>query len=1236
MINHQYLHTVQSQLAQFAAQNNFDTVMATAFGNRVNPTQLQQLRQQWLSGNFSIIPNIQVVSQSDLGTANGAYGASLDTIFLSADFLASATAEAITSVLLEEIGHRIDQRLNGGLDSAGDEGEIFSRLVNGENLSASVLAGLKSQNDHGVMNFRGGSIAVENAAGVTINGTLGNDIITPSFSFFRPYSTANDDTINVLAGNDYVDGGAGNDLITGGTGNDSLYGGLGNDTIGDYQGINVLNGGGGIDTYDLFAFAKDYVLNMATGATNYIGETITDFERVITGSGNDNITGTSGANYIRTGDGNDTLDGGDGDDSLDSGAGSDTVYGGAGNDTVNSDSYMEGNWIYGGDGDDSLNAIFSGNDTIYGGSGNDRIACSTGEDRVFGQGGNDYINFFLMIGSSQTTGVADGGDDIDTLEFSISSFGVSLPPNTPGLNLDMATGANNYNGVTFVNFENVVAASNAYTNDTITGTSGDNYIDGGNGNDRISSGGGNDTVVGGDGNDYVDFGSGNDYLNISLASLGDDTFIGGSGNDSLNGANSNETYDGGTGNDTIYAQGGNDYVKDYQGTNLLDGGDGNDTLDLSADVSWFARDYILDMVTGITNFAGETATNFENVYTGSGDDRITGTSGDNDIKTGAGNDTVDGGNGNDQINLGDGNDYVNITSSGNDTFEGGNGNDYLNGWVGNETYYGGLGNDTIYGQGGDDYITDYQGTNVLDGGDGNDTLEITGFTSNYILNMSTGITNVIGGIARDFEDVFTGSGNDSITGTTGNNVIKTGAGNDTINSGSGNDTVDGGDGNDRINLGDGDDYVNITSLGNDTFLGGNGNDYIDGGNGNEFFYGGAGLDTIYGRSGNDFIQGGDGLNYLDGGDGIDTVDLTYWSVGGSYDLLTETVAFDGFNYQETIANFENLNAGSGNDMIGGTDGNNIINAGAGDDEVQTRLGKDTVYGGDGNDFISGSGMGTYYGGAGDDQLRGSSGTDVFIGGLGNDLIIGDGGNDVYVLDADVDLGTDTITDLAAGGIDSLDFRSTTTKAITLNLGVFTNQLVATGVNITLLSDTSQSGVLSATLIEYAFGGALGDNLTGNSLNNYFLGGAGNDSLKGGAGRDYLTGGVDNDTFYFNGAALTGINTVAAVLGRDTISDFGVGTDKIALSKATFTAITSAVGGAIGSNFAVVNADSLAGGQSAAIVYSTGSGNLFYNANGIGIGYGTNGGNFANLANKIPITPGVPVLPALAATDFVII
>ena len=41
----------------------------------------------------------------------------------------------------------MDEVLNGNMDSAGDEGDIFSRLVRGESISASELAALQAEND---------------------------------------------------------------------------------------------------------------------------------------------------------------------------------------------------------------------------------------------------------------------------------------------------------------------------------------------------------------------------------------------------------------------------------------------------------------------------------------------------------------------------------------------------------------------------------------------------------------------------------------------------------------------------------------------------------------------------------------------------------------------------------------------------------------------------------------------------------------------------------------------------------------------------------------------------------------------------------------------------------------------------------------------------------------------------------------------------------------------------------
>lgn len=141
-----------------------------------------------------------------------------------------------------------------------------------------------------------------------------------------------------------------------------------------------------------------------------------------------------------------------------------------------------------------------------------------------------------------------------------------------------------------------------------------------------------------------------------------------------------------------------------------------------------------------------------------------------------------------------------------------------------------------------------------------------------------------------------------------------------------------------------------------------------------------------------------------------------------------------------------------------------------------------------------------------------------------------------------------------------------------------------------------------------------DNLFGGNGHDILLGGLSQDILNGGSGNDILTGGTGSnvvDRFHFSGAGL-GNNTVTNVLGIDTITDFTGTKDRIGLSKATFSAITSNPGSAIGSNFISVANDTLVDVQSAAIVFSQQSHKLFYNQNGSISGLGNNGGAFADL------------------------
>ena len=99
---------------------------------------------------------------------------------------------------------------------------------------------------------------------------------------------------------------------------------------------------------------------------------------------------------------------------------------------------------------------------------------------------------------------------------------------------------------------------------------------------------------------------------------------------------------------------------------------------------------------------------------------------------------------------------------------------------------------------------------------GNDTLDVSGYSTNQVLNLTPGeymdvgllTKNVVVAINASIENAVGGSGNDSITGSTEANVLTGGAGNDTITGGSGNDTLNGGTGTDQaVFSGSQSDYV---------------------------------------------------------------------------------------------------------------------------------------------------------------------------------------------------------------------------------------------------------------------------------------------------------------------------------------------------------------------------------------------------------------------------------------------
>ena len=76
--------------------------------------------------------------------------------------------------------------------------------------------------------------------------------------------------------------------------------------------------------------------------------------------------------------------------------------------------------------------------------------------------------------------------------------------------------------------------------------------------------------------------------------------------------------------------------------------------------------------------------------------------------------------------------------------------------------------------------------------------------------------------------------------------------------------------------------------------------------------------------------------------------------------------------------------------------------------------------------------------------------------------------------------------------------------------------------------------------DFERGGLAADLLRGGAGADTLIGGGGADTLEGGAGHDTLTGGAGADTFRF-------VNPGTVLTADDTVTDFTLGTDKVALT-----------------------------------------------------------------------------------------
>ncbi len=145
-----------------------DSILSIAFGDNYNETILDSILTAWDNGDFSNLPEFEVISSDILGNANGGYSQQTNTIYLADNFVNNAQPYTIEGVILEEIGHYIDAQINT-VDPVWDEGAVFADLA----LTPTLSQGVRELDSPLTLRERGvGGVRVpeDDSATITIAG----------------------------------------------------------------------------------------------------------------------------------------------------------------------------------------------------------------------------------------------------------------------------------------------------------------------------------------------------------------------------------------------------------------------------------------------------------------------------------------------------------------------------------------------------------------------------------------------------------------------------------------------------------------------------------------------------------------------------------------------------------------------------------------------------------------------------------------------------------------------------------------------------------------------------------------------------------------------------------------------------------------------------------------------------------------------------------------------------------
>ena len=348
-----------------------------------------------------VVDNVGDVVVEDVGEGT-------DTIFSSIDYALPGNVENLT--------------LSGGASITG-QGNNLANVIQG-NLAANLLLGgggndtLQGNGGNDTLDGGVGADAMQGGAGddvylvdnvldsATEGFNQGIDTVKSTVSF---HLTANVENLTLMGAG--AINGTGNALantITGNGADNRIDGGLGAD---------LMNGGGGDDTYVVDNIG-DHAFDVAGGGVDLVKSSVSfslSFyieNLTLTGSADIDGTGNGLANVLIGNGGANVLKGANGNDQLTGLAGDDTLLGGLGDDA-----------LYGG----------GSADVLGGGDGNDILSGGLGDDFMTGGAGNDAFVFDTALSGANVDRVADFASGADHLQLSSTIFLAAGPEGTLGV-----------------------------------------------------------------------------------------------------------------------------------------------------------------------------------------------------------------------------------------------------------------------------------------------------------------------------------------------------------------------------------------------------------------------------------------------------------------------------------------------------------------------------------------------------------------------------------------------------------------------------------------------------------------------------------------------------------------------------------------------------------------------------------------------------------------------------------